>query len=290
MKPLVSICWTTHHEPIWLIKKSLDSLVNQSYDNCEIIIVNDCSIIDGVHEFLEYYATIHKNCLYINLPKNVGYVRAKNIALSAVKGEYIVFMDADYLLQKYFIEYAVKTFEQHDDCFVAWNAQIFTTNNEPYCGMTASNITAHAYTWNLYNPETQETTATGPHFLIGSNLWKADIITEVGYLRNCEYSDFEYAIHTDYKYHSMGMKYYIVEYPEELFHETHRAKILLPEIDFGNHDDLYFKGEHGPSYALGCAQICEFNNQSDASDVSINNHQQSILTEYIYKYINKYYT
>lgn len=87
--PLVTIGVSTYNRKN-LLRLSLDSLLKQSYKNCEIIVVDDGSS-DGTDRMMsEEFPQIK----YI-YQENSGDAAAKNHAARAGKGEYIVFNDSD---------------------------------------------------------------------------------------------------------------------------------------------------------------------------------------------------
>ncbi|KKN24734.1 hypothetical protein LCGC14_0891810 [marine sediment metagenome] len=77
------------------IKENIESIINQTYTNWEIIIVDDSSK-DKPLSIIEPY--LSDRIQYIRLDKNVGYGAAKNVGIRAAKGEYIVILDADDML------------------------------------------------------------------------------------------------------------------------------------------------------------------------------------------------
>lgn len=76
-----------------LVKKCLDTLINQSYSDIEIIIVNDGSTDDSI-TYIETFRDI-EYIKIINLNKNIGLGNARNVGISNAKGEYITFVDSD---------------------------------------------------------------------------------------------------------------------------------------------------------------------------------------------------
>lgn len=76
------------------LRQCLDSLINQSYKDLEIICVNDCSP-DGSLRILEEYAQKDSRIKIINQEKNQGQGVARNIGIQIAKGEYISFVDPD---------------------------------------------------------------------------------------------------------------------------------------------------------------------------------------------------
>lgn len=75
------------------IERCLDSLVNQTLKDIEIIIVNDGST-DGSKEIIQKYLNKYKNIVYLE-KENGGLSSARNYGIPYAKGEYIGFVDSD---------------------------------------------------------------------------------------------------------------------------------------------------------------------------------------------------
>lgn len=76
------------------LKRCLDSIVNQSFKDIEIILIDDCS--DGnCYEIFEEYQKNNKNIKYIKNEQNLGSAWSRLNGLSYAKGEYIHFVDSD---------------------------------------------------------------------------------------------------------------------------------------------------------------------------------------------------
>lgn len=76
------------------LEKCLNSLVNQTLKEIEIIIVEDCST-DLSLEICEKYSEKYKNIKLIKHSHNKGLSEARNTGLKYVNGEYIGFVDSD---------------------------------------------------------------------------------------------------------------------------------------------------------------------------------------------------
>ncbi|EME8065136.1 glycosyltransferase family 2 protein, partial [Enterococcus faecium] len=76
------------------ITESVNSVQNQTYNNWEIIIVNDASTDDTQYK-LESMAKKDNRIKIINLEKNMGAAYARNIAVKNTRGEFIAFLDSD---------------------------------------------------------------------------------------------------------------------------------------------------------------------------------------------------
>ncbi len=85
------------------IEQTIKSVVAQTYQNIEIIVVNDCST-DKTMEILEKLKKTEKRLLVETLKENSGVSAARNKGVELAKGEYVAFLDADDLWREDKIE------------------------------------------------------------------------------------------------------------------------------------------------------------------------------------------
>lgn len=93
MNNLVSIITPSFNSSNF-IKKTIESVINQSYNNWELIIVDDCSSDDScliINEFVQLDPRIK----LIKLEKNSGAAVARNMGIDAANGRFIAFLDSD---------------------------------------------------------------------------------------------------------------------------------------------------------------------------------------------------
>ena len=76
------------------MEKCLDRLLEQTYKNIEVIIVNDCSQ-GNCEEIANKYQKIDNRIKYIKHEKNKGLFQARITGSSIATGEYIAFLDSD---------------------------------------------------------------------------------------------------------------------------------------------------------------------------------------------------
>jgi len=94
-RPLISIITPVYNtEEKWL-RLCLQSVLNQTYDNWEICLVNDCSTKSYVSKILKEYQNKDKRFKVKNLVKNLGISLASQEGLSMSKGKYIGLLDSD---------------------------------------------------------------------------------------------------------------------------------------------------------------------------------------------------
>lgn len=124
--PLISIIVPVYNAEKF-IAKGLDSLANQTYQNIEVLCVNDGSkdnsgkIIDEFAQQYPFIKAFHQ--------KNAGPATARNKALDNASGSYIMFCDADDYYESDMCELMVNTILQQQvdvvmcDCFIDKTAQ-----------------------------------------------------------------------------------------------------------------------------------------------------------------------
>jgi FkbM family methyltransferase len=91
--PLVSVIVAAYNVEKYL-RQCLDSLVNQTLTNIEIIVVNDAST-DNSAEIINWYRLSYSNLRVVNCEFNKGLASVRNIGLRAAKGRYVAFADGD---------------------------------------------------------------------------------------------------------------------------------------------------------------------------------------------------
>ena len=90
---LISIAMCTYNGEKYL-SEQLDSIVNQSYQNLEIVIVDDCST-DNTLSLLKGYADRDSRIRIVCNDKNIGFVRNFEKAINECRGDLIALADQD---------------------------------------------------------------------------------------------------------------------------------------------------------------------------------------------------
>ncbi|MFF5381956.1 glycosyltransferase family 2 protein [Pedobacter suwonensis] len=109
--PLVSIAVCTYNGAQY-IGQQIESIINQTYKNIEIIIIDDCST-DGTFELL---SSITKDAVNVRLEQNqenLGFTKNFEKAISYCKGEFIAISDQDDIWSLNKIEILLKNIGSH---------------------------------------------------------------------------------------------------------------------------------------------------------------------------------
>ncbi|MBI9036338.1 MAG: glycosyltransferase family 2 protein [Bacteroidales bacterium] len=92
-EPLVSIVTPLYNSANFL-PETLDSVLNQTYKNWEMFIIDDCSKDNGLEIALEY-AKKDSRINVVPLKKNSGAACSRNVGIAKAKGDFIAFVDSD---------------------------------------------------------------------------------------------------------------------------------------------------------------------------------------------------
>lgn len=92
MSDLVSIIMPSYNTEDF-IAESIQSVINQTYNNWELIIVDDCSN-DNTDEVVNRFL-YDKRIKYLKNEQNIGAAKSRNRALLEAKGRWIAFLDSD---------------------------------------------------------------------------------------------------------------------------------------------------------------------------------------------------
>lgn len=92
-EPLVSVIMPVYNAEQY-IEESINSVLNQTYQNLELIIVDDCSN-DNTLQLIEDFSLNDNRIVLLNNDINLGCAQSRNKALQKAKGEYIAFCDSD---------------------------------------------------------------------------------------------------------------------------------------------------------------------------------------------------
>jgi glycosyltransferase involved in cell wall biosynthesis len=117
-KPLVSIIIPSYNS-IHFLDETLNSALNQSYGNIEVILVDDGST-DGTKKAFPRFESMGVKCIF---QENAGGTTARNTGLTNANGEYIQFLDADDVLHREKIEKQILMMDSEDSelSFTLWN-------------------------------------------------------------------------------------------------------------------------------------------------------------------------
>lgn len=111
------------------LKKCIDSILSQTYDKLEVILVNDGSTDDSLSICKEYQSFDSR--IIIVSKENGGLSSARNAGLDICRGDYVTFVDSDDYLEKDAIELLVKAGNQYHADIVVMRLKPVDENYNP---------------------------------------------------------------------------------------------------------------------------------------------------------------
>ena len=108
MKDLITVILNVYNDSKF-IDTCVPSIINQTYENLEIIIVNDGSTDDTLKKLKKY----KDKRIKIITTKNQGLSLARNVGIDAATGKYLYFVDADDFVELDAIEYLYKLIKKY---------------------------------------------------------------------------------------------------------------------------------------------------------------------------------
>lgn len=93
MKPYFSIIMTVYNSEHYL-RRAINSVLQQKFNDFELIIVNDCST-DASKKICLEYTQLDTRVVFKHTDRNLGVANARNVGLAYASGQYITFVDSD---------------------------------------------------------------------------------------------------------------------------------------------------------------------------------------------------
>lgn len=128
---LVSIIIPIYNSEMYL-RRTLNSIINQTYKNLEIILINDGSTDKTIEICEEYRKNDNRVLLFNN--SNHGPSFSRNFGIKKANGEYSVFVDADDYIDIDFVEKMLKSAENGKNDLVLCNMVLEYYHNDKKIG------------------------------------------------------------------------------------------------------------------------------------------------------------
>ena len=120
------------------IKYSINSVINQTYKNWELIIVDDNSA-DDTWKIISEYSKENKSIKTYKLRKNKGASYARNYAIKKSVGQYIAFLDSDDIWLPNKLLFQHKIFQEINAPIIFSNYYVRRDNHKEYKNIIKSN-------------------------------------------------------------------------------------------------------------------------------------------------------
>lgn len=131
MEPLISVIVPAYNAQKY-VERCVKALLNQTYKNLEIVLVDDGSK-DGTYELCKKMEALSDKVIACTKP-NGGAASARNFGLSRIRGEYVAYMDVDDTVLEDYIAYLYQLIKKYDadvamcDCYKMSTKETMPTN------------------------------------------------------------------------------------------------------------------------------------------------------------------
>ena len=137
------------------IRHTLDSILNQTFKDFEVVIIDDGST-DGSNDIVKEYE-VKDSRIKVYRVENGGVGKARNIAISYAVGEYVVFIDHDDFVKDVFLEELYNGLIRYNADIFMCNYYQYVENDKMYYFHTKDNDEVIHFTGldaynNMYNP------------------------------------------------------------------------------------------------------------------------------------------
>lgn len=195
----------------------LDSIIAQTYDNMEIIVVDDKSS-DKSLVLLKKYKQKFKHFKIIPLKKNQGVSHARNTGIEAATGDYLFFIDSDDFIDRDAISKMVGVAKEHDADVVDTERLFWYKRGDKILTFTEERRLKEDLV--LGSIDKDERSLTKPRYVTGK-LYKRSVIGDIRFDENIRcYEDalFNHQIKGQFKnyVYAKGVFYHYLQRPSSL--------------------------------------------------------------------------
>lgn len=168
MKPIISIIVPSYNKELY-ISETLFSVISQTYTNWELLVIDDVST-DTTSDIVNAIKKTDSRIVFHTNNVNKGANFCRNFGLKMAKGKFIIFLDADDILEKRCLEKRLKQIENTNTDFVVFTMQVFLkkvgdsiSTWEPNSKNPLNDFLFHKLPWQTMQP-----------------IWKIDFLRSLG--------------------------------------------------------------------------------------------------------------
>lgn len=184
---LVSVIVPIYKVELYL-ERCLESIIDQTYDNLEIILVDDGSP-DKCPEICERYAVRDKRIKVIH-KSNGGLSSARNAGIDVMNGEYVTFIDSDDFIPEDAIEKLVHYIKECNANIAVGKYQIYNKGD-----LLERKNTGKVEKWSAYDALRYMFITDGKLCSAWGKLYDARLFEKIKYPEYIQYAEDMYVIH-----------------------------------------------------------------------------------------------
>ena len=121
--PYISIIMPAYNAAPF-IGAAVESVLNQTFDDFELIIIDDCSK-DETPAIIRSYALRDTRIIFLRNPENVGVSKTRNYGIAQARGEWIAFLDSDDMWRPDKLEKQINLLDEHPEVQISYTASSF---------------------------------------------------------------------------------------------------------------------------------------------------------------------
>ena len=276
--PLVSVvCLCYNHEHF--IRKSVESVLNQSYKNIEVIIVDDCST-DNSRQVIQDIVEEYPQVKILLLDENIGNTKAFNKGLALSSGDFIIDLATDDILLEDRVKIGVEEFEKYDDSYgvnfsnainIDQDGNVF---NYHYSVDAEGNAITKPPQGDLYKELIQKYFICSPTMMV-----KRSVFERLnGYDENLAYEDFDFWVRS--------ARYFNYCYTDKVLVQRRRIKNSMSALQYG------YRSKQMVSTYIVCCKIKLLNKtleENKALKIRIYHELKQCLKYFNFSLIGKYF-
>jgi len=171
---LISVIMGTYNGET-VISKAIESILNQTYENFELIICDDCSV-DATIKVIEKYMEKDNRIILLRNKKNVGLAKSLNNCIKIAKGEYVARMDDDDLSHNDRLKKQFEFMESHPEYALCGTGK----HNFDRNGIWATTL--------LKKFPTVQDIYKGKSFIHPTVMMRKDVLNKIGYYTVSHYN------------------------------------------------------------------------------------------------------
>jgi glycosyltransferase involved in cell wall biosynthesis len=130
----ITVLIAVYNETDKFLRKSIESILHQSFSDFEFIIINDGTADKRCLEIINEYAKKDKRIRLIDNEENIGLVKSLNKGLKEAKGEYIARIDSDDIADLHRLKKQLRFMENNPDCVLCGSWSYIIDENDDIIG------------------------------------------------------------------------------------------------------------------------------------------------------------
>ncbi len=234
--PKVSVIMSVFNTPLLFLKKSIESILSQTYRDFEFIIVDDASSDWVIRDVLVDYKRQDDRILLIMNEKNLGLTRSLNKALQIARGKYIARQDSDDISLSERLEMQIEFLEKKENIALLGTKGFIIDEKDQILGY-----------WDPVTEPVQlkKKIFRGNQFLHTSVVFRKEVVIGLGsYDEHFRYSqDYDLWIRLLKEHEAANLPVYLVKYrvnkesvsfKREKQQEKNLLKIWIKNLKYGN--------------------------------------------------------